>query len=53
MDFSNRLRTHAEPVGMTVLYPMRLATVTAETYGGDVVTDPGRRRVPRRWRQAT
>ena len=34
MDYSRRIRTHAEPHGMTTLEPMRFGTVTGETYGG-------------------
>jgi hypothetical protein len=40
MDFSNRIRTHAEPAGMTPISPMRFGTVTGETYGGRVVSIP-------------
>ncbi|WP_156387937.1 hypothetical protein [Cellulomonas sp. Root137] len=40
MDFATHIRTHAEPRGMTTLVPMRFGIVTAETYGGQVVTVP-------------
>jgi hypothetical protein len=40
MDYAHQIRAHSEPVGMVSLDPMRFGTVTAATYGGDVVTIP-------------
>ncbi|QHT56050.1 hypothetical protein GXP71_08135 [Cellulomonas sp. H30R-01] len=40
MPYAHLIRTHAEPVLMTPLSPMRFGVVAAETYGGEVVTVP-------------
>jgi len=38
MHCARYLRTDVEPVGMTLLTPMRFGVGTGETYGGDVVS---------------
>lgn len=40
MHYARYLRTHAEPVGITTLTPMRFGTVAGETYGGELMTIP-------------